>query len=120
MTVATDGDVGTEPTHIKKKVYKKSESRKRLQKATHICPCACDGVKCHRPNHLAGSPCDRMINLSATNRHRVCNSCRKMKPVDKTSKKEVSSSITSLTLPPVIPDNLPPGPVPPLQNYGLI
>ena len=42
--------------------------------------CACKkGGSCFRDVHQDGTPCEMIVTLSKTNRHKVCNQCRKNK-----------------------------------------
>lgn len=45
---------------------------------TSICACK-KGGSCFRDVHQEGMPCDMVVTLSKTNRHKVCNQCRKNK-----------------------------------------
>ncbi len=43
-------------------------------------PCQCDkSGSCYRKDHFEGMPCDKIVVLNKSNRHRVCHPCRKTK-----------------------------------------
>jgi hypothetical protein len=48
------------------------------QKETYQCACKKGGA-CHRDAHLEGNSCEQSVTLSKSNRHKVCNQCRKNK-----------------------------------------
>ncbi len=48
------------------------------QKEQQQCACA-KGGNCFRAKHGEGIPCERLVTLSKSNRHKTCNGCRKNK-----------------------------------------
>jgi len=88
-------------------------------------PCACKkGGHCFREGHPEGMPCEMSVTLSKSNRHKVCNQCRKnkVKKAPSNINQSVAPSIqnvpvgeVSLHMPPM-PDSIP-APVPTLQSH---
>lgn len=55
------------------KANRTDEHREQIQ-----CGCKKAG-QCHREAHVAGMSCEQIVTLSKSNRHKVCNQCRKTK-----------------------------------------
>jgi hypothetical protein len=53
-------------------------SRADEQRETFQCGCKKGGT-CHREQHTEGTACEQTVTLSKSNRHKVCNQCRKNK-----------------------------------------
>jgi hypothetical protein len=78
------------------KVTKVSNTNRLLDEQRETYNCACKkGGSCFRETHQEGLPCEMQVTLSKTNRHKVCNQCRKNK-----SKKlgSVNSSVSSVSM----------------------